>query len=85
MVAETGVSYVATDGEIRGSDRIRQIACSAKGCRMARGELGVEHLLRRAGFGASQDDLKRVLDGWLGANSPSVLGGDFRAGAPPVV
>ena len=27
----------------------------------------------------------RVLDGWLGANSPSILGGDFRAGAPPVV
>src|SRR5262245_42004454 len=26
---------------------------------MARGELGVEHLLRRAGFGASQDDLKQ--------------------------
>ena len=25
---------------------------------MARAELGVEHLLRRAGFGASQDDLK---------------------------
>ena len=27
----------------------------------------------------------RVLDGWLGANSTSILGGDFRAGAPPVV
>ena len=27
----------------------------------------------------------RVLDGWLGANSPSILGGDFRAGGPPVV
>ena len=27
----------------------------------------------------------RVLDGWLGANSVSVLGGDFRAGAPPIV
>jgi len=27
----------------------------------------------------------RVLDGWLGANSPSILGGDFRAGAPAVV
>ena len=27
----------------------------------------------------------RVLDGWLGASSPSILGGDFRAGAPAVV
>ena len=27
----------------------------------------------------------RVLDGWLGASSPSILGGDFRAGGPPVV
>jgi uncharacterized protein (DUF1501 family) len=27
----------------------------------------------------------RVLDSWLGANSVSILGGDFRAGAPPVV
>jgi uncharacterized protein (DUF1501 family) len=27
----------------------------------------------------------RVLDGWLGANSASVLGGDFRTGAPPIV
>jgi uncharacterized protein (DUF1501 family) len=27
----------------------------------------------------------RVLDGWLGANSTAVLGGDFRAGAPPIV
>ena len=27
---------------------------------MARGELGVEHLLRRAGFGASPDDLEAV-------------------------
>jgi uncharacterized protein (DUF1501 family) len=27
----------------------------------------------------------RVLDTWLGANSQSILGGDFRAGAPPVV
>ena len=27
----------------------------------------------------------RVLDGWLGANSAAVLGGDFRAGAPPIV
>jgi uncharacterized protein (DUF1501 family) len=27
----------------------------------------------------------RVLDGWLGANSASVLGGDFRSGAPPIV
>lgn len=27
----------------------------------------------------------RVLDGWLGANSASVLGGDFRAAAPPIV
>ena len=26
---------------------------------MARGEQGVEHLLRRAGFGASRDDLKQ--------------------------
>jgi hypothetical protein len=24
----------------------------------------------------------RVLDGWLGANSASILGGDFRTGAP---
>ncbi len=29
---------------------------------MARTELGVEHLLRRAGFGASQDDLKAFED-----------------------
>jgi uncharacterized protein (DUF1501 family) len=27
----------------------------------------------------------RVLDDWLGASSASVLGGDFRAGAPPIV
>jgi len=27
----------------------------------------------------------RVLDSWLGASSTSILGGDFRAGAPPVV
>jgi len=27
----------------------------------------------------------RALDGWLGANSASVLGGDFRTGAPPIV
>jgi uncharacterized protein (DUF1501 family) len=27
----------------------------------------------------------RVLDGWLGANSVDVLGGDFRAGAPQIV
>jgi uncharacterized protein (DUF1501 family) len=27
----------------------------------------------------------RVLEGWLGANSVSILGGDFRAGAPGVV
>jgi len=27
----------------------------------------------------------RALDGWLGANSTSVLGGDFRSGAPPIV
>jgi uncharacterized protein (DUF1501 family) len=27
----------------------------------------------------------RVLDNWLGASSTSILGGDFRAGAPPVV
>jgi uncharacterized protein (DUF1501 family) len=27
----------------------------------------------------------RVLDNWLGASSPSILGGDFRAGAPPIV
>jgi uncharacterized protein (DUF1501 family) len=27
----------------------------------------------------------RVLDGWLGANSATVLGADFRAGAPPIV
>jgi uncharacterized protein (DUF1501 family) len=27
----------------------------------------------------------RVLDGWLGANSVSILGGDFRAGAPAIV
>ena len=29
---------------------------------MARAEVGVEHLLRRAGFGASQDDLKQFED-----------------------
>ena len=27
----------------------------------------------------------RVLENWLGANSVSILGGDFRAGAPPIV
>ncbi|HLG57214.1 MAG TPA: DUF1501 domain-containing protein [Vicinamibacterales bacterium] len=27
----------------------------------------------------------KVLDGWLGANSTAVLGGDFRAGAPAIV
>jgi uncharacterized protein (DUF1501 family) len=27
----------------------------------------------------------RVLDGWLGANSVPILGGDFRAGAPAIV
>jgi hypothetical protein len=27
----------------------------------------------------------KVLDDWLGASSASVLGGDFRAGAPPIV
>ena len=27
----------------------------------------------------------RVLDGWLGANSTTILGGDFRAGAPGIV
>jgi uncharacterized protein (DUF1501 family) len=27
----------------------------------------------------------RVLDNWLGAASPVILGGDFRAGAPPIV
>jgi uncharacterized protein (DUF1501 family) len=27
----------------------------------------------------------RVLDGWLGADSASVLGGDFRAGSPAIV
>ena len=27
----------------------------------------------------------RVLDGWLGANSATILGGDFRTGAPPIV
>jgi uncharacterized protein (DUF1501 family) len=27
----------------------------------------------------------RVLDGWLGANSVSVLGGDFRGGAPAII
>jgi uncharacterized protein (DUF1501 family) len=26
-----------------------------------------------------------VIDNWLGANSASILGGDFRAGAPPIV
>ena len=27
----------------------------------------------------------RVLDGWLGADSVSILGGDFRAGAPAII
>jgi len=27
----------------------------------------------------------KVLDGWLGANSTTILGSDFRAGAPPIV
>ena len=27
----------------------------------------------------------KVLDGWLGADSAAVLGGDFRAGGPPIV
>jgi uncharacterized protein (DUF1501 family) len=26
-----------------------------------------------------------VLDGWLGANSSSILGGDFRSGAPAII
>ena len=31
------------------------------------------------------DRFARVLDNWLGANSAAILGGDFRAGAPPIV
>jgi uncharacterized protein (DUF1501 family) len=27
----------------------------------------------------------RVLDAWLGANSTTILGGDFRAGAPAII
>ena len=27
----------------------------------------------------------RVLDNWLGANSATILGGDFRSQAPPIV
>ena len=27
----------------------------------------------------------RVLDNWLGANSESILGGDFRSGAPAII
>jgi uncharacterized protein (DUF1501 family) len=27
----------------------------------------------------------RVLDGWLGADSASILGGDFRSGAPAII
>jgi uncharacterized protein (DUF1501 family) len=27
----------------------------------------------------------RVLDGWLGASSTAILGGDFRSGSPPIV
>jgi hypothetical protein len=27
----------------------------------------------------------RVIDAWLGADSAAVLGGDFRAGAPPIL
>ena len=27
----------------------------------------------------------RVLDGWLGTNSTTILGGDFRASAPPII
>ena len=38
---------------------------------MARGELGVEHLLRRAGFGASQDDLKQF-EGMSVSGGPAV-------------
>ena len=53
------LSYVLTDDEILGSHPDPPDRCPAKGCVMARGELGVEHLLRRAGFGASQDDLKQ--------------------------
>jgi uncharacterized protein (DUF1800 family) len=44
---------------------------------MARGELGVEHLLRRAGFGASQDDLKQFEGKSVSAVLQSLL--DFEA------
>jgi hypothetical protein len=27
----------------------------------------------------------RVLDGWLGADSVSILGGNFRSGAPAII
>jgi hypothetical protein len=27
----------------------------------------------------------RVLDGWLGANSESILAGNFRSGAPAII
>jgi uncharacterized protein (DUF1501 family) len=27
----------------------------------------------------------RVLDGWLGTNSTTILGGDFRASAPAII
>jgi uncharacterized protein (DUF1800 family) len=44
---------------------------------MARAELGVEHLLRRAGFGASQDDLKQFEGMSVSAVLQSLL--DFEA------
>ena len=28
---------------------------------------------------------RKVLDGWLGADSVAILGGDFRAGAPAII
>jgi hypothetical protein len=47
------------------------------------------HLLRRAGFGASGNDVKyqdrfravyaRVIDNWLGGDSVAILGGNFRS------
>ena len=47
----------------------------------------IGHLLRRAGFGASGNDVKyetdfapstRVIDNWLGGDSVAILGGNFR-------
>ena len=49
----------------------------------------IGHLRRRAGFGASGNDVQyetdfravyaRVIDNWLGGDSVAILGGNFRS------